>query len=357
MLCTCSEDTTVKIWQIPEEGMKAHMKEPSAVLEGHEKKVSFCTWNPTAAGIIASTAFDFKTIIWNLDEQAEAFSVSMKEQVWSLKWNYTGSLLCSGAKDKKIHIIDPRKKEIVQSGKAHDGAKAIKVEWMGRPDSADDAFKLITTGFSTQAERQIKVWDLRQFGGDDSEPLNTLVLDTGTGPLLPTYDAGTGLLFCAAKGDANCRYFEMDVNDPYIHYITQYSGKDPSKGWDWLPKRCMDTTKHEIMRAVQLQAGSIIPISFKVPRKADTFQEDIFPDCPSGEQMLSAEAWAGGSECPPPKLQSMRPGKTGERRKTEGNVVLSVKEMRQQLEEAKARIKELEEENAKLKEENAKLKA
>jgi len=354
MLATASEDTTVKIWQLPEDGMKAHMKEPAATLNegGHEKKVSFCCWNPVASGILASTAFDQKLKIWNIEEQAVTATVDAPDQAWSLKWNYNGSLLSMACKDKKMHIVDPRKKEIAFSSKVHDGSKGIKMEWMGRPDCLDDTNKIITTGFSQQAERQIGVWDLRKFGADSAEPLNMVVLDQGIGILLPCYDAGTGMAFFAGKGDANVRYFEMDNSDPYIHFISQYGGKEPSKGFDWVPKRCLDTTKHESMRGMQLQANSILPISFKVPRKSENFQEDIYPDCPSGEACMTADDWVNGSECKPPKTQSMNPGRSGERRKTEVGMK-SVKDLKKELEEANKRIKELEEENAKLKEELA----
>mmetsp|Transcript_58791 Transcript_58791/g.92968 ORF Transcript_58791/g.92968 Transcript_58791/m.92968 type:complete len:455 (-) Transcript_58791:89-1453(-) len=360
MLATASEDNTVRIWQIPDEGMKSHMKEAAAVLSQHQKKVLSTSWNPTASNILASTDFAKELVIWNVEDQAPAAILEVPDQAWSMKWNYTGSLLGMGCKDKKLHIVDPRKKEVALSGKAHDGAKGIKVEWMGKPDALDDSHMLLTTGFSGQAERQIGVWDLRKFGGDAPEPLNMLVLDTGTGTLLPAYDAGTGMFFCAGKGDANVRYFEMDAErkEPYIHFITQYSGTVPSKGFDWLPKRCVDTTKHEAMRGYQLQAGSIVPISFRVPRKADTFQEDIFPDCPSGEASMSASDWVGGSECKPPKTMSMRPGERTEAKKsTVGTGLLSVKDLKAQLETANARIKELEAENAKLKEELEKAKA
>jgi coronin-1B/1C/6 len=334
MLATASEDMMVKVWQIPDDGFKAHTKEAAAVLEGHGKKVSFCTWNPVASNILASTAYDSLLKTWDIEDAQGIYECTTKDQVWSLKWNYTGSMIGYASKDKKLHIVDPRKSEHALSSKVHDGSKAIKLEWMGRPENPDDAMKVITTGFSSQAERQINVWDLRKFGEESAEPLNTLVLDQGTGALLPKYDAGTGLLFVAGKGDANCRYFEMDAADPYIHFVSQYGGKDPSKGFDFLPKRCVDTTTHEVMRGIQLQANAIIPISFKVPRKSEAFQEDIFPDCPSGEPSMSGGDWAGGSECNSgPKTQSMRPGTGGgERRKTEGSILLSAKELRQQLE-------------------------
>jgi coronin-1B/1C/6 len=354
MLCTASEDLTVKIWSIPEEGPKAHMKEATATLEGHGKKVTFCTWNPNISHIVASTAFEPKLKIWNVAEQDCAFTMDLPEQVWHLKWNHMGSLLAVTTKDKKMRIVDPRQQKFAAESQVHTGSKALKLDWMGGHEGPADSNKIITTGFAAQAERQIGVWDLRKFGEENAEPLNMLVLDQGTGALFPFYDAGTGMAFFAGKGDANVRYFEMDVADPYIHFITQYSSSTPSKGFDFLPKRVMDTTKHEIMRMVQLQASAIIPIGFKVPRKSEAFQEDIFPDCAAGVPSMQAEQWVEGGECKPPTTMSMRPGEGKVARVAAApTAVVTVKDLKKQLAEAQQRIADLEKENAELKEQLA----
>lgn len=359
MLISAGEDLTIKIWQIPDEGLKAHLKEPLASLEGHGKKVSFCTFNRSAGHIFATSAFDMTTKVWNLAEQDVAFSIDMPDQVWSLKWNYTGSLLATTSKDKKLRIIDPRASKFAAEGKVHDGSKAAKVEWLGRPSVTDEGYKILTTGFSSQAERQIGVWDLRKFG-EEAEPLNLLVLDQGTGALYPFYDPGTGLAFFAGKGDGNCRYFEMTpADDPYIHFISQSSSKIPQKGFDFLPKRCVDVMKHEVMRGLKLESNAVMPVSFRVPRKSEAFQEDLFPECPSMEPALTADAWVAGTDCLPPKTMSMAPGADGDSSpkksaQAAAPAIVSVKDLKKQLADAQERIKALEAENADLKERLAK---
>jgi coronin-1B/1C/6 len=362
MLATCSEDLMVKIWQIPEGGFTAHQKEAAVTLEGHGKKVSFCTWNPCASHVIASTAFEPSIKIWNVAEQDCCFHIDMPEgvQAWHMKWSYLGSLLAITGKDKKMRVVDPRTQKFVLEAQVHGGSKAIKIDWMGSPERADDCNKILSTGFSTDASRQIGVWDLRKFGTaeEEAEPLNMLTLDQGTGALYPTYDAGTNMAFFAGKGDANVRYFEMDAAEPYTHFISQYGSTTASKGFDFLPKRAVDTTCHEVMRGIQLQNDKILPISFKVPRKSEAFQEDIFPDAPSGEPAMSSKEWMEGKACTAPICRSMRPGAdggAGARKSTTGSSlgIVSVKELKKQLEEAQERIKALEAENASLKEQLA----
>jgi len=355
MLCTASEDLTIKIWQMPEDGLKAHLKEPAAVLEGHGKKISFSIWNPVVNGLIASAAFDQTVKVWDLEEQAEAFSVDLGDNAWNMKWNWTGSLLACTTKDKKMKIVDPRSRTVAAEWAIHEGSKASKVEWIGSSTMAEECNKIVTTGFSSQAERQIGYWDMRMMG-ETADPLNLLVLDQGTGALLPFYDDGTGLLFIAGKGDANCRFFEITAEDPFVHWINQYGGQTPQKGFCFMPKRNCTVKKHEIMRGLQMQTASVVPISFTVPRKSEAFQEDLFPDAPAGIPAMSADDWKGGADPRPPVMRSMAPGAQVDAGQSAKPAVVSVKDLKKQLADAEARIKSLEAENELLKAENAKLK-
>ncbi|CAE7536137.1 corA [Symbiodinium pilosum] len=220
---------------------------------------------------------------------------------------------------------------------------------------------IVSTGFSSQAERQINLWDIRKLPADgtgDVSAVTSLNVDQGTGALYPYFDPGTQMLYIAGKGDSNVRYFEVTNGDPFLHYLEAYKSTVPQKGWDFLPKRCVDVSVHEVMRGLKLETSSIQPVSFRVPRKSEAFQEDIFPDCAAGIPNMTADDWVSGQECRPPTLTSMRPGAM----RTQGNTssapaVVSVKDLKKQLAEAQERIKSLETENAALKEELAKAKA
>merc|ERR1719210_839158 len=223
-----------------------------------------------------------------------------------------------------------------------------------------DCTKLVTTGFSQQAERQIAIWDMEKFSSsEDVEPLNLLQLDNGTGALYPFFDESTGMLYIAGKGDGNVRYFEFTNEDPYLHFISQFGTTTPQKGFDFLPKRCVDTKVHEIMKGLKLESNSIQPVSFKVPRKSEAFQEDIYPDSPAAAPAMTADEWVSGAKARPPLLQSMRPGEAkleAKKPAAAGAGVVSVKDLKNQLAEAQARIKSLEQENELLKKELSTLK-
>jgi len=356
MLASVSEDMTVKIWNIPDEGLKAHMKEPLVNLEGHGKKVTLCAFNPCADGILATTSYDMTCKIWNINDQEEVMSIPVNDQVWCMRWNYFGNILAATCKDKKLRLLDPRSKVWAHEGKIHEGVKGTKVEFIGSTVSPTDSPRIVTTGFSNQADRQLGVWDVRKLDGDATEPLIMMDVDKGTGALYPYYDEGTGMLYVWGKGDGNVRYFEATDEDPYLHFLNAWGTTTPQKGYAFLPKRCCDVSKHEVMRGLKLETTAVQPVSFRVPRKSEAFQEDLFPDAPAGVPACTADAWVANPEATKPPLQSMKPGAASAAgdRKAAGGGIVSMKDLKAQLQAAQARIKELEAENAKLKEELAK---
>ena len=80
MLVSASEDMTIKIWPIPDGGIKQHIRDFLMSMEGHGKKASFCTFNPsfgcTINFIIVSVSFDQTCRTWHLAELEALFNGS-----------------------------------------------------------------------------------------------------------------------------------------------------------------------------------------------------------------------------------------------------------------------------------------
>ena len=68
-----------------------------------------------------------------------------------------------------------------------------------------------------------------------------------------------------------------------------------------MPKIGLDPSRNEIMRFYKLYAtGSVCePISMIVPRKAEAFQSDIYPDTPGPYPALSVDEWISGIDRDP----------------------------------------------------------
>jgi len=205
----------------------------------------------------------------------------------------------TASKDKKVRIVDPRANKIVAEKEVHQGIKGSRVVYLGTTN------KFLTIGFSKTSERQYALWDPRSF----SEPIQTENIDTSAGILMPFYDNDTKVLFLAGKGDGNIRYYEITDDPKPIYYLTEFKSSTPQRGVAALPKRAVNVSECEIIRLYKISGdGKLIePISFQVPRRSDLFQDDLYPECISGEATLTASEWLGGREGTP-KTTSLRDG-------------------------------------------------
>ncbi|XP_023817143.2 coronin-2B isoform X1 [Oryzias latipes] len=303
-IASCSEDTTVKVWEIPPHGVMKNLTVPWKDLQGHSRRVSLVEWHPTANNILFSTGYDYQVMIWNLDSPEQVIKNPVRtitqhsDVVLSMSFNTDGSLLATTCKDRKVRLMEPRTGNLLQEGnsKTH---KASKVLVLGNMKM------LVTTGTSRWNERQIALWDQE----DLSVPLLAENLDGSSGVLFPFYDPDTHMLYLAGKGDGNIRYYEISSEKPYIHYLTDYRSLLPQKGMAAMPKRGLDVSSCEVFRFYKLVTikSLIEPVSMIVPRRSESYQEDIYPMTASNRPALAAEEWLSGID-KGPVLMSLKPG-------------------------------------------------
>lgn len=294
IIATASDDATIKLWQIPTD-WKENLTSPLVSLDAHSKKVHLITWNPTSEFVLASCSHDNTVKVWNAQKPDQCLTVGgPTEPALSLEWNSNGSLLGTVWKDKVLRIIDPRAGSFVQEAKSHEGPKSQKFCWIG-----DD--HCLTVGFSKDFHRQYFLWNLKNM----EKPMTVTDIDQASGALYPFYDNDLNMLYLAGKGDGNIRYYEFV--DEEFHYCMDYRTNVSARGYGFLPKRAVDVSKCELMKCLKLTDNAVEAISFIAPRKADSFQEDLFPDCNSEIAAQTAAAWFEGSTVNP-KKRSMAPG-------------------------------------------------
>ena len=103
------------------------------------------------------------------------------------------------------------------------------------------------------------------------------------------------------NSDGNIRYFEY-AQDKF-EFLSEYKSADPQRGVAFLPKRGINTHENEVMRAFKTVNDSYIePISFIVPRRAEVFQDDIYPPVVGIKPAMSSREWFEGKEGLPPKI-------------------------------------------------------
>lgn len=298
LIATASEDAYVKIWQIPEGGLTAHLTDAAQILQGHRRKVGTCDFNPVANNILATSSTDFQLKIWDIEKGAEFINIGHHADIiQSVAWNWDGSLLATACKDKKIRVFDPRSNVVAQEAEGHQGVKGSRVSWLGKSN------RLYTTGFGKTSERQYMILEHT----DLSNPLVSTNIDNASGLLMPFFDPDTNVLFLAGKGDGNIRYYEITDEKDYCYYLSEFKSNVPQVGMGWMPKRGCDVSVCEIARLYKAVGTMVEPISFQVPRKSDMFQDDLFPDTFGGEPSLTADQWVSGQNAEP-KLVSLAPG-------------------------------------------------
>lgn len=249
-------------------------------------------FNPTAENVLASASGDFTIKIWDIEAGSAKLNLKVGDAIQSLCWSADGSLLVTTSRDKKLRVWDVRQQKPAQEVQSHAGAKNSRAVWMGEHD------RIATTGFSRMSDRQLALWDIKAA----REPIGGFqILDSISGVCMPFWDDGTQCLYLAGKGDGNIRYYEYE-NDKFEH-LSEYKSADPQRGVAFVPKRGVNMHENEVMRAYKTVNDSYIePVSFIVPRRAETFQEDIYPPAFGSKPAMSSGDWFGGKTAVPPKI-------------------------------------------------------
>jgi coronin-1B/1C/6 len=300
MIATGSEDSTIKVWSIPEEGVTEMIKDPLVELNGHTRKVTLMRFHPTASNVLASTSADQTVKVWDITKGCELSTLSgaHDQLINELIWDFTGSQYVTSSKDKHIRFMDGRQgsvSNIIEH--AHEGSKTIKLANLG------SSGKFLSVGFTRESQRQLKIWDPR----NSSTEVVRLDMDQAAGVIMPFFDPDTNVIYLAGKGDGNVRCYEVTDNASQIYSITDFRTNVSAKGMAFVPKRGLNILGNETARLLKLTPNnSVEPLSFVVPRKSEGFQEDIFPDTASGEAAHTADEWLAGSELPP-KTVSLNP--------------------------------------------------
>ena len=242
---------------------------------------------------MASSSNDLTVKLWDLEDGKAKLTLKHNDIVQSLSWNAEGSMLVTTSRDKRIRFWDVRQEKPAHEVAGHAGAKSSRCVWMG------DLDRVATTGFSKMSERQLGLWDIRSpekpVGGD------FMFLDSSSGVGMPFWDDGSHILYIAGKGDGNIRYYEYE-NDKF-EYLSEHKSPEPQRGLAFIPKRGVNTHENEVMRAFKtVNDAWIEPISFIVPRKAESFQEDIYPPAVGTTAGVSSSEWLSGKTSLPPKV-------------------------------------------------------
>ncbi|XP_074741593.1 coronin-7 isoform X2 [Strix uralensis] len=290
-LAVAGEDAKIRLWRIPEGGLRETLQEPEAVLQGHTEKIYSIRFHPVASDLLVSSSYDMTVRIWELSAGREALCLrGHTDQIFSLAWSPDGKKLATVSKDGRLRLYEPRRSpQPQQEGPGPEGGRGARLVWVCGGDY------LLVSGFDSRSERRIVLYRAQAL---PEGPLSVLGLDVAPSTLLPFYDEDTSVVFLTGKGDTRVFLYEVTPEPPYFLECNSFTSNEPHKGFVFLPKTACEVREVEFARALRLGQSTLEPVAFHVPRvKKEYFQDDIYPPTRIWwEPALVGSAWLAGED-------------------------------------------------------------
>ncbi|KAI3359223.1 hypothetical protein L3Q82_002748 [Scortum barcoo] len=290
-LAVAGDDAKIRVWKVPERGLKETLTEPEFILQGHTEKIYSIKFHPLASGLLVSSSYDLTVRLWNLESKEQVKVLTgHQEQIFGMAWSPDGKLLATVCKDGKVRIYDPRKSTApVQEGPGPEGHRGARVVWVL------EGKYLLVSGFDSRSERGLYLYSADSLS---SGAVTSTAIDVSPSTLIPFYDQDTSVVILTGKGDTRVHIYEMVPEDPYFIECSSFNSPEPHKGLAFLPKTECNVRDVEIAVALMLTKTTIEPVAFKVPRvKKEFFQDDVYTDTAiTWEPALTASAWLSGSD-------------------------------------------------------------
>lgn len=151
-LVVACDDGTVKLWKIPDDGLKESTNTPDREFNAHNEKIYFMKFHPLARDVLLTASYDMTMKLWDLKTlEMKHCMKDHTEQIFSFAWSSCGKFGATVSRDQKIRIYEPRKSELpIREGVGGPvGTRGGRIMF-----ALDDEF-IIVTGFDKASERQI----------------------------------------------------------------------------------------------------------------------------------------------------------------------------------------------------------
>ncbi|NWT20753.1 CORO7 protein, partial [Vireo altiloquus] len=237
-LAVAGEDAKIRLWRIPEGGLRETLQEPEAILRGHTEKIYSIRFHPMASDLLVSSSYDMTVRIWELSAGQEVLCLQgHTDQIFSMAWSPDGKKLATVSKDGRIRLYEPRRSsQPQQEGPGPEGGRGARLVWVCGGDY------LLVSGFDSRSERRILLYRAQAL---PEGPLSVLGLDVAPSTLLPFYDEDTSVVFLTGKGDTRVFLYEVTPEPPYFLECNSFTSNEPHKGFVFLPKTACEVREVE----------------------------------------------------------------------------------------------------------------
>lgn len=360
ILSVACADNTVKLYKIPEGGLTEDITTESVSIKKN-KKCTFNRFNPVAADISALFFNEPAIDVWSAETGKSIAEMKLKENCTCLNWSPNGVLVGATLKNKTLNVFDPRANKLTICAPVSEANRSPKFTWLTNEEIA-------VLGYSKNNTKELRLYDLRKVKEDLTFEAPTSVVEIDKSSVMASifYDSERELLYTAGRGESTIKFF-------YKEGATFKKGNDclsdcPATFIANAPRRFVDYEKTEINTFVRFvtKNKSYVFTHFKVPRRNEGFEPELYPDVFTGEPSLTAQQWIAGENAE----QIKKPIDTIEKKFIGGKCEATkttteekkvddgkVKELEGKVAELEKKVKELTEENDKLKKELEETKA
>ncbi|KAG7256128.1 hypothetical protein CRUP_024266, partial [Coryphaenoides rupestris] len=344
-VASCSEDCTVKIWDIPLCGVRQNLTQARKTLIGHSRRVGLIEWHPTAEDLLLTSAYDYKVCLWDVSGAGPVLRCPVRVVVSPVGqpraaelllrcacFSPDGSRLALTSKDRRLRLLDPRTGLILQVSSHPDPGNLTQVSSSSYRDLSEPLYEeeLEGTGGVLFPFFDPDTNMLYLAGKQDlSEPLYEEELEGTGGVLFPFFDPDTNMLYLAGKVLTPDRFCNVTPDrfcnvtpdrfcnvtpDPFCNVTPDRFCNvtpEPGDGNIRYYERGLDVRACELFRFYRLVPSKhlVQPVSMLVERarKSGVFQEDLYPLTAGNSASLTAQQWLSGLNRGP-VLMSLRPG-------------------------------------------------
>lgn len=156
-LVVACDDGTVKMWKIPEGGLKESTNQPDREFNAHNEKIYFMKFHPSTRDVLLTASYDMTMRLWDLKSlELKHCLKGHSEQIFSFAWSSCGKFGATVSRDQKIRIYEPRKSGVpIREGVGGPvGTRGGRIMF-----ALDDEF-IVVTGFDKASERQIYMFKI-----------------------------------------------------------------------------------------------------------------------------------------------------------------------------------------------------
>lgn len=198
---SCSLDQTIKLWQVPDEGLVADLTIPLMTMQLTDKApVKGLSLHPCSKEILAGRGVRTIDVYDTTTGQSfytipSSSSMHSSSDIQSMEWSCSGEILMTTCKDQQLRLFDVRSNRTTPSAaaSAHTGPRLSRVISLGQSSTY-----LLTCGHTKATqEREVMIWDYRNMSAG---ALHRIRIDSGYGSLIPLFDYDHNLLMMIGKG-------------------------------------------------------------------------------------------------------------------------------------------------------------